>query len=127
MSGEGGYTVTSPDPTNVTSNAATVVAGGRVMTIPASRTYSGQITTRSSSGSGGFNTLFTYAVMVPVSILVDETGKVIDVRAETNESGLEKKIQKRALEWKFKPLSVDGVSYKMRAKIWVVYNKPFRN
>ena len=58
--------------------------------------------------------------MFEAEILVDETGKVIEV-AETRNEELTKKMRDRFSKWKFRPLIIEGKAVRMRIKFPVSY------
>ena len=62
-----------------------------------------------------------------VRVLIDEKGKVLEAKAaETPEKDFKgknvmEKAEKEVLEWRFKPLLVEGAARKMRGVIWYPY------
>lgn len=61
---------------------------------------------------------------IPVSILIDENGSVIEANPLIQSEKVKKEITKKVLKWKFKPFVDEGVGRKMRGVVNILYYKP---
>lgn len=112
-----------PNPTNATRNDTVIIskdANGRptVSRIPGSTTT----TTRIPIDQGGTRRVTRWGVIhLPVAILVDASGAVVDANAQIGNKAIKKTIEKKVMEWKFRPLVIDGAGQKMRGTVFVDY------
>jgi hypothetical protein len=60
---------------------------------------------------------------IAVAVLIDKTGRVLEVTPETRDAKVAGKIKERILGWKFKPFVYEGAAEKMRGRFVVTYYK----
>ncbi|HNQ14299.1 MAG TPA: hypothetical protein PKM58_01965 [Pyrinomonadaceae bacterium] len=59
------------------------------------------------------------ANLVTVSIVVDESGSVIQANAQVANEKVKKRVERKVKAWKFRPLIIDGVGRRMIGEVLV--------
>jgi hypothetical protein len=105
-----------PNPTDVLRTRPT----SPTATVTRPPTVSGSIV----SGRLEVPTSISAAYTILVSVLIDESGSVIEAAPIVPNEKVKKEVAKKVLKWKFKPFAEDGVSRRMRGVVSVLYYKP---
>ncbi len=114
--------ISVPNPANATRNDRSTVTWDQrgnmsVVTIPGSRTTATNIPVQqgiTTIRSRGFT-------QIPVSIVVDATGTVVEATANITNKSMKKAVERKVKDWKFRPLVIDGVGQKMLGTVVVDY------
>ncbi|HNU08442.1 MAG TPA: hypothetical protein PKO33_11805, partial [Pyrinomonadaceae bacterium] len=103
--------ITVPDPLTPARVGGVVGRPGVSMIYYPTRTIS-QI-------NGTTITTTSTARSVIVSIVVDESGSVIDANAQVTNEKVKKRVERKVKAWKFRPLIIDGVGRRMIGEVLV--------